>query len=99
MTTKHTPGPWRPSASSKAMDAVIAGKEARPHDRTDDDYYGGPLICESVMNPSDRDLIAASPDLLAACIAGVNALCGGENGQQALDMMKAAIAKATGGEA
>ena len=33
----------------------------------DTDYYGGYLIAESILKTADARLIAAAPDLLAAC--------------------------------
>ena len=38
------------------------------------EYYGGNLIAESIPKPEYVSLIAAAPDLLAACEAGFNAL-------------------------
>ena len=63
---KHTPGPWRVGktgcvVSDSDKNITIGGaigKEAI-------DYFGGNLICESVM-PSNAKLIAAAPELLEA---------------------------------
>ena len=63
---EHTLGPWRVGLqrSTVVADAPVPG--IRGSDALD--YYGGHLICESVA-PQNRPIIAAAPDLLAACNA------------------------------
>jgi len=56
-------GPWKPSPS--ASDAVIA-PNAKRLDGLDNEYYGGPVVGES-MHPADREfVIHARTDLPAA---------------------------------
>ena len=57
-TETHTPGPWRWERS---------GLLAEEHDGLS--YYGAILRCLGNVTPTEADarLIAAAPDLLAAC--------------------------------
>lgn len=64
MKTKHTPGPWRKSATTQ--NAVICDSITGHDCKTNVDYYGGHLIAESIFSEADRDLIASAPDLLEA---------------------------------
>lgn len=94
MTDKHTPGPWEVYGGTRAgidkedgsFSIVVAGY--------DDDECGiyGHTDAEAAANAR---LIAAAPDLLAACRAALE-------GQsippfEKYEMIRAAIAKATGG--
>ncbi len=83
--SEHTPGPWRKSL--KATDAVITD---RPMVGTTDpkvaEHYGGEVIAESIQ-PRDRDLITAAPDLLAACEAALWE----DSGLACADQLRAAI--------
>lgn len=85
--TAHTPGPWTTSKLGNPYDqfAIYA------------DDQSNALVCNSVEGESNADLIAAAPDLLAACHAVEEAQRGGDYGQ-AFDMVRAAIAKADGRE-
>lgn len=53
--SKHTPGPWEVITSRDVWSSVVAPCVA--------------LICSDVENDGDAQLIAAAPDLLAACVA------------------------------
>lgn len=63
--------------STKSNNSVInqrLSSSARYVNRySDTAYYGGELVCESVQNKSDLQLIIASPRLLEACKQFVNA--------------------------
>lgn len=69
---EHTPGPWR---VGKAGGAVVTDtppawvKEPATLDDCEVVFYGGYVIAESIA-PCDQTLIAAAPDLLAACRLG-----------------------------
>lgn len=90
METKHTPGPWRKSATTQ--NAVICDSITGHDCKTNVDYYGGHLIAESIFSEADRDLIASAPDLLEA----LQDLLIFDNGKPEFDAARAAIAKATG---
>lgn len=92
---KHTPGPW------EAVSNLV--RTAINEDRT-----GGYLVAECPANIGNRiedaRLIAAAPDLLAALVAfrdggpqgGRNFAEWHESYKPAIDLARAAIAKATG---
>ena len=96
-TAQHTPGPW------SCYFNPITGKGS-----VSIDPLGSckPLLNKPI-NAGDARLIAASPELLEACIALMKAepmqtlgkRDGGTLGQisSAIDLARAAIAKATGG--
>lgn len=101
-----TPGPWRLGKNGGVVaDVPIIGG---PDGSDDVAYYGGHLICESVTESNAR-LIAAAPDLLAACEAihdaGIVPFAaekagtqrGRNNANYADELLRAAIAKARGG--
>lgn len=95
MKTQHTPGPWR---VGDAGHTVFGQPNGNPSPKT---------ICTHISTIDDARLIAAAPDLLEAleyCLSmskkeGV----GGTSdrwysyGEHTADIMRAAIAKATGG--
>jgi hypothetical protein len=91
MQTTHTPGPWR----------IVGGTEVRGTDGTivcnTADYRVPRTALESVALP-DAALIAAAPDLLAACQAVLDEFPAFDN--QRIESIKAicraAIARATG---
>lgn len=91
MTTKHTPGPW------KAVGRDVLSMHASPRS-------SGPLVCVVDDNdddrwPADSALIAAAPDLLAACERLLDAVERGDHKAKAVDAARAAIARAKGGAA
>jgi len=64
----HTAGPWR--VGGKGW--VVADHPVPEVNGSDAlEYYGGHLICESVAEKNTA-LIAASPNLLAACEQALN---------------------------
>lgn len=88
-----TPGPWEVDKEGRAF---VINPQIHSGD-ANDGFYGGELIAESIFNPDDRKLIAAAPDLLAACKALVGA-CEGwmADPVPCLEAARAAIAKAEG---
>ncbi len=58
---KTTPGPWKKSPLKP--DTVIS-ESAQGVDLEHVKYYGGFCIAESILNESDRKLIAAAPEML-----------------------------------
>lgn len=94
MTTKHTPGPWlvHDKSTLHMNDATIAevGRYLRvvTHNR-------GPGI-DGMQVQRNAALIAAAPDLLAACKLLVNLRHGSSNAEisRAIDDGVSAIAKA-----
>ena len=90
---EHTPGPWHPSGTrSDAPSYVMAGDGEGsavaicPHLDGEDRY------CEHVANAS---LIAAAPDLLAACEWSLSMMAGGRP-EEDIAHLRAAIKKARG---
>lgn len=85
----HTPGPWCVVAADNevvAGDVCVASAPGWPRDGANDDE-----------REANLHLIAAAPDLLAACRAFLDADEGGDfTGEEkaALMLMRAAIAKA-----
>lgn len=67
MSNKITSGNWKIGNISSVVTDV---RRNRPHTEIDEKsiiFYGGELICESIENENDARLIAAAPELLAAC--------------------------------
>lgn len=93
MKTTHTPGPWK----AEGWESVVVN-----------DANGNTLVLMPGASyglaavKANAALIAAAPDLLAACKAVEDAWTGGESGDWrgaldlALGMARAAIAKARG---
>lgn len=62
-------GDWTVGRSGTVVSsAPIEGGEGTGH--ADVEYYGGHLICESIRNAADAQLLAAAPKLLAAVQQG-----------------------------
>ena len=102
-TTKHTPGPWS-VASYEAGKVVIEAHDGS--DVAELIWCDKPGIVE--MCKADAALIAAAPDLLAACKEAIAELTNARGGypswnatpgrvQCALNLLRAAIARAEGG--
>ena len=90
-TQSFTPGPWRASLQhgrTYLLDSAASGSRKNVGDI-------------AVNNPADARLIAAAPDLLEALYRAVDDLSdyirlGGNIGDTAVKMARAAIAKARG---
>jgi hypothetical protein len=80
----HTPGPWRSTdkrcGATNVPDAFVISAD-------------GTQICRHLDRFEDARLIAAAPELLAACRAAL-ANFGGDT--EVADMLRAAVAKAEG---
>jgi len=92
MSTQHTPGPWHAvtfddgSARVIIREADIPGREESDADDTIADVLPG------LDAPANARLIAAAPDLLAACREALN-----HTGyQRGRDLLEAAVARAEG---
>ena len=94
---KHTPGPWRVKRSTHFAQNDIK------------EYFWvgfGPIGDETPIfkkdlteNEANARLIAAAPELLEACLAIFNRDIDDPDGyDKAFDLVRSAIAKATGGE-
>jgi hypothetical protein len=92
-TTKHTPRPWRVSGS---VILAAIGTEGTWDDAYNLNAYGGAMVCESVKTEANGNLIAAAPDLLAACEEAVGYLDDSPSVDPVYKRMCAAIAKARG---
>ena len=90
---KHTPGPWRVGQIAQTVVADSADGTHAAHGEIE--YYGAPLVCESVSSSANAHLIAAAPELLAACESSL-AMVETNQGPPDWDAMRAAIAKARG---
>jgi hypothetical protein len=93
----HTLGPWR---IDDKTGAVVADYPTG-HDGLDNlEYYGGHLVCESIRWGDNRKIIASAPELLDAVKCALGYLTGNMDGSMDLgdpvEMLRAAIAKATG---
>jgi hypothetical protein len=92
--TKHTPGPWKVDGITGLLVAVVQGQAEILASHGDPLLYG---TCDA-----DARLIAAAPDLLAACQEIIDGMVDGKNSTNknvtmyAIQMVKSAIAKATG---
>ena len=96
-TTKHTPGPW----STEYDGSIVMNRQ----------IVSGPIAPESAdreEHAANAALIAAAPDLLAACKEAIAELTNARGGypswnatpgrvQCALNLLRAAIARAEGG--
>jgi len=87
---KHTPGPWH-TAPDKSFYVFAHGSLAEQAGVTD-----GPFIC-SASTQSNARLIAAAPDLLAALrLIEIDRDGDGFICREAMDQVRAAIARAEG---
>ncbi len=93
MTTKHTPGPWRVKHSAKLGWAGVLTEKG---DVVTDISVDGQDFRDPEQALDDARLIAAAPDLLAACEA-VAATTWSQNTATIIGkQVRAAIAKAKG---
>ena len=109
MERKHTPGPWTlamHSEGDETLDVIVDGSECFEHGITRAIWIAqcdaACLAGEPGMNEANAWLIAAAPDLLAACEAVLAVMTGPEYGGapgtiEAARLARAAIAKATAG--
>lgn len=87
MTSKHTPGPWR--LDGEGLKAMVRGDDAT-------------IVClrhrlPGIVNAENMRLIAAAPELLAACEAAYDAYdMGGGLARDVAEQLLAAIKKARG---
>jgi hypothetical protein len=68
--SKHTPGPWEVGSQNGTIDGeglvgVLAPPKTNSHGRPYRQYVA------QYVTPEDANLIAAAPDLLAACFAAI----------------------------
>jgi len=101
MNDKHTPGPWKASEG----DTNIPDCEGAWGDvKEDGDHYAIATIWADtdeleVEAKANARLIAAAPDLLAACRAALSQMCNtvapSTSFTDVVDMLDAAISKAT----
>lgn len=87
MTTKHTPGPWRAMIGESDPLLIVGGPNEFPVCEV------GSVAGATALDEANANLIAAAPDLLAAC---QSAMDDGFLAGEALDLVAAAIAKARG---
>lgn len=96
---KHTPGPWvlfDVGGDNGTRPAQCPAAEATKQSILTVTEEGGTTFA-AVLKKGDALLIAAAPDLLAACLLGVEALDSlGLVGAVECKRIRAAIAKATG---
>ena len=92
-TTKHTPGPWTVSPSSKAstLTRVFSVDEGRLVASAN-----GPGLSESGEAEANARLIAAAPELLEALELFLSCKVTNDQQNEAARIARAAIAKATG---
>ena len=116
MTQSHTPGPWRIDYQQDEAPYIVAEQGKAWNNPTichlyqditpDDSVTIGPLLEAFDNATANARLIAAAPDLLAACQALMRAETMQTEGKRdgatmgqislAIDAARAAIAKATG---
>lgn len=98
MYINHTQGNWKVGKLPSVVitDEPLLFNVATGHDAID--YYGGYLICESVLKPADARLISASPDLYYACKEMLQAVANDDKKAiiDALGLMQVAVDKAKG---
>ena len=99
MIAQHTPGPWQVAGARHSGDLKL-GRDVRLHMVGPD---GDPVTAvffdmKTGLGWKDAQLIAAAPELLAACQAMLTAEASFDidAGAKALLTMRSAIAKATG---
>ncbi|UOF79198.1 hypothetical protein [Caudoviricetes sp.] len=64
--TQHTPGPWQVESFNDDTACAMVFTVARGTDKPDEGYFVAIVSATSKDDPTAR-LIAAAPDLLAAC--------------------------------
>lgn len=110
-TARHTPGPWK---SGSARTGRVFGADGYeicdptqgPHLHVDYDSDAGHWATTpgAYVDRTDEEieanahLIAAAPDLLAACVELIRGDGTSDSVQRAIDLARAAIARAEGGE-
>lgn len=103
----HTPGPW----TSEARNQIVMvfgpslGREVIDPFTGRSGVSGPELVCRVLAGPTtptgvgeaNARLITAAPDLLAACLAALDHIDPDtRDGDRAIDLVRAAIAKAEG---
>ncbi len=87
--SKHTPGPWFYQVDLEGR--YYVGHTFNPR--------GQPELWRGTHTREDAALVAAAPDLLAACKAALERIDGMNESMGVVDELRAAIAKAEGGAA
>lgn len=91
MSTKHTSGPW----FFNELNGQITNDEGTPIGEAFDNLDSGNDSIDDLPSASNGHLMAASPDLLLACLEFVRKVDAGEaKSTRSYQQMKAAIAKA-----
>lgn len=104
MTRTHTPGPWIVTRDQDAIDKALS--EGRtPHPLHDHRYIEsastGDLVCslrDQIPQAADANLIAAAPDLLETLQHLLGRMTNEGVFKSEIKTVRAAIAKAEGGE-
>ena len=95
----YTPGPWTAEVDSDGVNiGTWSGRMADPRDG------GGPVVDKVLFRIDRKDratlddcyLIAAAPDLLAACEVAADELSYADDAGRIVEIVRAAIAKAKG---
>ena len=89
--TNHTLGPWHFVETEPGIDAEMDVFTVTPR------YAGGTALVARIMHADDAVVIAAVPDMLAALKRAEYHIQGQEY-LDALGVIRAAIARATGGK-
>ena len=99
-TASHTPGPWKMIEVGNSIGIVPAKRPPGVSKRDIEDIAAVNLDGDQYDAHANARLIAAAPDLLAACESALKAMVEGENDlcelTSTMAMLEAAIAKARG---
>ena len=91
--TKHTEGPWRREGTAIYSASCVI---ARTDEGGDYDYLEGGGAAQEAEDNANAVLIAAAPDLLAACEAAWSEYLNGKRTKGTHEMLSRAIQKARG---
>jgi hypothetical protein len=98
--SKHTPGPWEADFETYPI-MVCSQSETWPlvDELGNEEERAGVFVANTGDNKANARLIAAAPDLLEMLVEAANFIQPYSVGQELLERIDAAIAKATGGQA